>query len=115
MAGNGLRLQGHPSRDLLPTPNDDLLGWFFPETVFVAETYLRGLNDFPVRALEAFPSIGQKKNVMREIPGSLVRRVTPLKRLLGTDAHLLENHPAYAVEARRLPPCSPEPLTALAS
>ncbi len=102
VAGNGFRLQGHPSHDSLLAPNEDLLGRFFPETVTVPETYLRGLNDFPLKTLEAFPSVGQKKNVMREIPGGLVRRVAPLKRLLGTDAHLLENHPACKDKERAI-------------
>lgn len=100
---NGYRLDGHPSHNLLNgtfrVPDKALMGRYTPLMFYVSETYLKNLPDFPAQALNRFPIAKQKavtgNPVLREIPGDMVARLLPLKKLYTEDAHLLENHPAH--------------------
>lgn len=103
IARHGCRLNGHPShtflRDPMRIPEDAPLGSYQPRMLYVDEAYLTNLKGFPPEAIERFPGTRKKlgasgnKVALRLIPGEVAARLTPLKRLLGEDAHLLAGHP----------------------
>ena len=110
IAQHGCLLNGHPShtllRDPMRIPEDAPLGNYRPRMLYVDEAYLTNLEGFPPEAIERFPGTRQKlgaagnKVALRQIPGEVAARITPLKRLLGEDAHLLVGHPNCADHAR---------------
>lgn len=97
IAQDGYRLDGHPSHECWrqKLPRKALLGRYLPELFHVSESYLENLEGFPPQAITRFPrmtqTLGTERVPTRAIPGELLRRILPLRRLLTEDSALLED------------------------
>ena len=100
---DGYRLDGHPShvcwRQQLP--RKALLGRYIPELFHVYESYLEDLEGLPSQAVMRFPRtmqrVGTESVPTRTIPGELLRRILPLRKLLTEDSALLEDYSTRVV------------------
>ena len=103
IAQDGYRLDGHPSHECWQQqiPRKALLGRYIPELFHVRESYLENLEGFPSQAITRFPrttqTVGIESVPTRTIPGELLRRILPLRKLLTEDSALLEDHSTRVV------------------